>query len=107
MKKRKLIYVCHEDYATDGKGRPVPCLIYADEHTPKGQPARDTATIDDLAELCDQDAEDRNAHDFCGVHQALAKLMLKSGFGEEATRLLMRDIAELGGLQGMNNICQH
>ncbi len=104
MKKKRLIWVCDENYATDLKGNPVPCLVYADKYTPKGRPARGDASIDEIAELCDQDAENKNRHDFCGVHAKLAQLMLKTGFNEEAVRLLMRDIAERGGLHGLNGL---
>ncbi len=102
MRKRRLVFVTHGDYATDLKGRPIKCLVYADKYIPRGTPARDTATLDELAELCDHDAENCNRHDFCGVHRKLARMMLETGFNREGARLLMRDIAERGGLHGMN-----
>lgn len=45
-------------------------------------------TIDAMAEMLDQDAENGNNHDFVGCHAKLAKE-------------LMRDLCDVGGLHGM------
>jgi hypothetical protein len=59
------------------------------------------ASIDDLAELCDMDAEQENAHTFVGVHQKLADLLVKR-LGKKAATQIMLDIAYHKGLHTMN-----
>jgi hypothetical protein len=60
------------------------------------------ATLEELVQLCDHDAEDRNAHDFCGAHRLLGALLFRRYGRESAT---MREIAMFGGLQGMGGVC--
>jgi hypothetical protein len=62
------------------------------------------ATLEELVGLCDQDAESRNAHDFCGAHRLLGAILFRN-YGRESATKTMRDIALLGGLQGMCGIC--
>lgn len=62
------------------------------------------ATLEELADLCDQCAENVNAHDFVGVHRLLAALLQRE-LGRDGAKVVMRHIAELGGLDGMNGIC--
>lgn len=61
------------------------------------------ASLEQLAELCDQDAESGNYHDFVGVHEKLGELLVKH-VGEKTATNIIRDIAELGGLHGMNGL---
>ena len=35
------------------------------------------ATLEELVQLCDQDAEDRNAHDFCSAHRLLGAVLFR------------------------------
>jgi hypothetical protein len=62
------------------------------------------ATLEELVQLCDHDAEDRNAHEFCGAHRLLAAV-LYSRYRRESATATMLEIALLGGLQGMTGIC--
>lgn len=62
------------------------------------------ATLEELVGLCDHDAENRNAHDFCGVHRLLGAILIRN-FGRQSATIAMRDIAQRGGLQGMAGIC--
>ncbi len=62
------------------------------------------ATIEELVELCDQDAEGHNAHDFCGAHRLLGAVLFQN-YGRESATATMREIALLGGLQGMTGVC--
>ena len=56
--------------------------------------------IEDLADFCDQDAESRNNHRFVGVHKLLAAILYKH-LGREKSTIIMHEIAEYGGLDGM------
>jgi hypothetical protein len=62
------------------------------------------ATLEELVRLCDQDAEDRNAHDFCSVHRLLGAVLFRR-YGRESSTATMLEIALLGGLQGMTGVC--
>ena len=62
------------------------------------------ATLEELIHLCDHDAEDRNAHDFCGAHRLLAAVLYKR-YGRASATATMLEIALFGGLQGMAGVC--
>ncbi len=62
------------------------------------------ATLEELVDLCDKDAENRNAHDFCCIHRLLGAVLYRR-YGRESATAAMLDIAMLGGLQGMGGIC--
>jgi hypothetical protein len=57
-------------------------------------------TCDGLASMLDQEAENVNFHDFVGVHQNLAKLLLDEVDEDDATEI-MRQISNHGGLHKM------
>ena len=76
---------------------------YDDESEIVGR-GTDSATLEELVDLCDRDAENRNAHDFCGVHRLLGALLYNQT-GRPAATALMAWIAQRGGLQGMAGIC--
>ena len=63
------------------------------------------ATLEELVWLCDHKAEDCNAHEFVGVHRLLGRVLF-SQYGRIAATKTMLEIAELGGLHGMNGIGQ-
>lgn len=63
------------------------------------------ATLEELVALCDHDAENRNAHDFCGTHRLLGAILFRS-YGRESATKTMLEIALHGGLQGMSGVCQ-
>lgn len=79
-------------------------LAYQDHYHPQGDDASD-ATLEDLADFCDLGAESANAHDFVGAHRLLAALLHKHVGRQKATEIL-REIAELGGLDEMNGVCE-
>lgn len=82
------------------RDRELTYLVYegnysADEVVPLGKP-----TVEEYADLCDQQAENENAHDFCGTHKALLDKVLRPNVASPKALLnIMRDIAEAGGLQ--------
>ena len=61
------------------------------------------ATLEELVGLCDYDAENCNAHEFCGVHRLLGRILFEKCGRTHATEL-MREIALFGGLHGMNGV---
>jgi len=60
-------------------------------------------TIVELADMCDQNAESRNNHAVVGMHRILAALLHRE-IGYHDTNAVMREIAEYGGLDGMNGL---
>lgn len=62
------------------------------------------ASLEELVGLCDQDAESRNAHEFCGSHRLLGAVLFRQ-YGREAATKTMLEIARFGGLQGMTGVC--
>ena len=58
------------------------------------------ATLEELADLCDQNAEDDNHHEFVGVHRFLAALLFKR-FGRQYATAILTEIAEYGGLDSI------
>jgi hypothetical protein len=88
-------------------GEPVPYLSYDRDVYGDGKvlsKGGKDATLEELVSLCDQDAENCNAHDFCGIHRLLGAVFYRR-FGRESSTSTMLDIALLGGLQGMGGIC--
>lgn len=55
------------------------------------------ATLEELADLCDQNAASRNNHAFVGAHRMLAAI-LHQQVGRETAARLLRAVAEYGGL---------
>jgi hypothetical protein len=62
------------------------------------------ATLEELVGLCDQNAESCNAHAFCGAHRLIGAVLYRR-FGRKSATEAMRDVALLGGLQGMAGVC--
>lgn len=88
-------------------GEPVPYLTYDGKVYGEAKVVSTggtDATLEELVDLCDHDAEDRNAHDFCSIHRLLGAVLYRR-FGRESATAAMLDIALLGGLQGMGGIC--
>jgi hypothetical protein len=63
-----------------------------DQLLPLGKP-----TAEEYAALCDQQAENANRHDFCGVHASLLRY-IRAAVNEKGALAVMKDIAEHGGL---------
>ena len=59
--------------------------------------------LEELVQMCDQNAESRNNHDFVGAHRVLATLLFKT-LGRKTTKDILVEIAELGGLDGMSGM---
>src|SRR5579864_7274182 len=98
------------DHAETGEA--IPFLRYAHDGwpTPKEEPGPDVvsrnptdATLEELVRLCDQMAENRNAHDFVGVHRLLGAVLFRQ-YGRMAATRTMMEIASLGGLDRMNGV---
>lgn len=54
-------------------------------------------TLEELADLCDRHAGNRNNHEFVGAHRILAAI-LHQQLGRDAATKVMRAVAEYGGL---------
>jgi len=62
------------------------------------------ATLEAMAAMLDQDSEGMNAHDFCGCHVRLSKLIAQVAGRTAATRI-MRRLVDFDGLMGQNGVC--
>jgi len=58
-------------------------------------------SLEQIADFCDRNAEGRNNHTFCGSHRILAAFLHRK-LGRAQATVLMREIAEYGGLDGMS-----
>jgi len=99
----KIYHVQNDDYLDSKTREPIPRIDYFE----KGKFGRETllirkdaedATLDELTQLCDQQAENSNDHAFCGTHEALGKI-LKKEVGDKLSTQIMLQIALKGGLQ--------
>ena len=92
MSKRKIVRVgTEEDNRIEFKQEEMYEPILDENPTP---------TLEELANMCDQDAESRNNHSFVGLHKLLSALLFRR-FGREMTTEIIYEIAEYGGLDGM------
>ena len=100
QKKLKIIKVLSDE------GDTLECLDYDDniEWVHKVIDMDPKPIAEEYAWMCDMKAEGRNAHDFVQVHMLLTGLIVKA-IGRETATIIMREIAERGGLDGMNGIC--
>lgn len=101
---------CHDD-----TGKAVPFLTYQSRNAgdkPEGNIW--DASLEEIVELMDRDAEDCNAHDFVGVHRLLVAVLLKDfqpttdpeySWKRDLVKHLMVKIAFRGGLHSMNGVC--
>lgn len=104
--KRKIYQVLDANEVCDANtGEAVPYWIYFDPKWSKPEKIlvrnASRATMGEMTDLCDRDAENGNHHSFVGVHARLGKL-LKTRSGVRNATDIMRDIAYAGGLHGMN-----
>lgn len=63
-----------------------------------------SATLEQLVALCDHDAENVNAHDYCGSHRLLGAVLYRN-LGRNLATKIMLDIANRRGLHGMSGMC--
>lgn len=61
-------------------------------------------TLEEIVRVCDQDAENCNAHDFVGAHRLLVAVLFRSVGRAKATEIFL-EIAGMGGLHSMNGLC--
>ncbi len=94
------------DYS-DCDGNAVPYLTYIKPDKKNGDKLLSIggtdATLEGLAILCDHDAEDCNAHEFCGAHRLLGAVLYRK-CGRRIATAVMLDIAKRGGLHTMNGL---
>lgn len=103
---RKEIYRVKNNDFIGKDGTPIPHITY--DKPPKAElvgKGGNDATLEELVELCDHDAEDCNAHDFCGSHRLLAGLLHRHLGRGKATEILL-DVARYGGQHGMGGVCR-
>lgn len=62
------------------------------------------ATLEAMAQLLDEQAENCNAHDFVCVHRGLAAILFQE-MGREAATRVMRRIVNYEGLYGLVGVC--
>lgn len=107
MAKKKDIWLIEDanDCLDPKTKKAVPFYSYDVDREPETVKAKNAskATMDQLTDLCDRDAENRNKHAFVGSHRALGEL-LTTRLGAMAATNLMRDIAYAGGLHEMTEV---
>lgn len=109
MPRQEIYRILDKDEFYDTKtGEAVPYLtydgdVYGDAKVISTGAA--DATLEELVGLCDHDAENCNAHDFCGTHRLLGAVLFKQ-YGRDSATATMREIALLGGLHGMSGVCR-
>ena len=62
-------------------------------------------TLEELTNFCDEEAESRNNHNFVGSHKILSALLFKQ-LGRKKATIIMQEIAEYSGLDGMMGLEQ-
>jgi hypothetical protein len=85
------------------QGDAVSYLTYEDTLDSSDRVIEGAPSLEELADLCDLQAEQRNNHDYVGVHRLLAVLLYRQ-IGREAATTAIFWIAEHGGLDGMNGV---
>ena len=107
MKKKSLILIGHAEWDDEVndfyKDRFTPALAYEADEGDTVLNENPAPTLVELANFLDAKAEARNNHDYIRLHKVLA-VFLYLRLGEEVATALMREIAEFGGLDGMNDV---
>ena len=100
MPKHRTLYM-----VTEEEGEPEWLTMDQDWNYHSRRPAKpEEITLEALADMLDQDAENRNAHDFVLCHRALAALLHQMVGRSQATQIFRR-LAGYQGLHGMNGVC--
>jgi hypothetical protein len=97
MKTRQM-YMVKEDGDEDER------LSCADYYPHIRDPDPEEVTLEAMAQLMDEAAEDCNAHDFVGVHRGLAAILFQE-VGREKAGDIMRRLVNYEGLYGLVGIC--
>ncbi len=96
-----------ENFSSVKTGAPVPYLTYEKPDKKAGDKliskGGDDATLEELVMLCDHDAENCNAHDFCGSHRLLGGVLYRI-LGRRLATQIMLEIARRGGQHSMGGI---
>lgn len=93
------LYMCRWDGPSSAE-----FLSLGDEYATTSRPATESdMTLVEMAVLLDQDAENCNAHDCCGMHVSLGKLMV-AAVGVDAATKVMRSLCDVYGLHGMEDL---
>jgi len=82
-------------YRADGVTAPY--LTFSPDFGAVPVPDDIALTLEELADLCDTQAADRNNHAFVGAHRMLAAI-LHQRLGRPAATMALRAVAERGGL---------
>ena len=78
-------------------------IVTRTSYVDQGRPLKKLATLENLADFCDLEAEDRNNHEYVGAHKLLAIVLFQQVGRAVATRIIL-EIAQRGGLDGMGGI---
>ncbi len=98
MPRERIFRIKEED--TGGQG----FLGYESEWAEgDGVDASPTFTLEEIADFCDSNAQSRNNGEYCGTHRILAAV-LHSKMGREQATMILTEIAEYGGLDGMSGV---
>jgi len=88
----------------DEDGKRGPLALLDNDKRKQNEDVRDSAveegptvSLEEIANLLDQDAENWNLHDFVGTHRCLAKL-LHQQLGRDRATAVLKNVAEHGGL---------
>lgn len=98
MSKREIVRILSYDEEPGETG-------YLGYHDPSHvwETTASSSTLEEYADLCDREAVARNNHKYNGVHRILAALLYQR-VGRAVATGIMREIAEYGGMDGMNGV---
>ena len=102
--KHTIVRIVDKEECYNTVGEAVPFLAFKDKYTKGKKVSFHEVTLEQLVELCDHDAENVNAHDFCGSHRLLAALLCRS-IGRALATEIFFEIATRRGLHGMGGVC--
>jgi hypothetical protein len=95
LKKHTLVWIDYED------GSDL-CIGYRDECEKYDKiVSGPEMTLEQIADFCDLNAENRNNHSTIGIHRLIATILYRK-LGRNIATEILQDIAEYGGLDEMN-----
>jgi len=107
MTRRKIYCIENLENNCNQDGTAIPYLTYEKPNKKAGDiilsRGGTDATLEELVALCDHDAENQNAHDFCGSHRLLGAVLYRL-VGRQLATAVMLDIAQRGGQHGMGGV---
>jgi len=93
MERQRIVWIMD-----DAESNETGYLGYHSDFNREERPG-DDATLEELADLCDHDAEALNRHVFVSNHRLLAALLHRH-VGRRLAGIIVRDIAERGACMG-------